>query len=186
MNHEKQKFVQGVLFTIVLLLSACGGGGGNSTASSIAPDMTPPTVSITTPASSATGVAVNSAITATFSEAMTASTITASTFTLSGGVGGTVTYDAANKIATFTPAASLAYSTTYTATVTAGVKDSAGNAMAADYTWSFTTGAAPDTTPPVVSATTPANNATGVAVNSVITATFSEAMLASTISPSTF
>lgn len=85
----------------------------------------------------ATGVAVNTAITATFSEIMAASTINTATFTISG-VTGTVTYNGAT--ATFTPSVNLAYSTTYTATVTTGVKDSSGNAMANNYTWTFTTG----------------------------------------------
>lgn len=99
----------------------------------------PPIVSSTSPASGATSVAVNTTITATFSEAMDSSTITTSTFTLSGGVTGTVSYDSSTKTATFTPSSNLSYSTTYTATITTGVKDSAGNNMAVNYTWSFTT-----------------------------------------------
>ena len=181
MNFKNTKIIYCVLFLVSILLSACGGGGGST-----APDTTPPTISSTTQANNATNVAVNSAIAATFSEAMTASTITVSTFTLNGGVAGTVTYDATNNIVTFTPSASLAYSTTYTATITTAVKDSVGNAMAANYTWSFSTGSAPDTTPPALSSTTPANNATGVAVNSAVTATFSEAMTASTFTTATF
>ncbi len=45
--------------------------------------------------------------------------------------------------ATFTPDAALADNTVYTATVTTAVTDLAGNHLAADYTWSFTTAAAP-------------------------------------------
>lgn len=145
-----------------------------------------PSVSSTSPADTATGVAANSAISVTFSEGMMASTITPSTFTLSGGVTGTVSYDPVNKIATFTPSSNLAYSTTYTATVTIGVKDSAGNPMGSNYTWNFTTGEAPDTTPPTVSSATPADTGTGVAINSAISVTFSEEMMASTITSFTF
>lgn len=108
------------------------------------PDMTPPEVSATNPANNAIDVSTTSAITATFSEGMDASTITTATFTLSDGAGaitGTVNYS--GTTATFTPSDALQYSTTYTATITTGVKDLAGNAMTADYTWSFTTGAAP-------------------------------------------
>lgn len=43
----------------------------------------------------------------------------------------------------FTPSASLAYNTTYTATITTGVKDPAGNSMAAPKNWSFTTAGPP-------------------------------------------
>src|SRR3990170_2833604 len=152
-----------------------------------APDVTPPAVSATSPASNETGVAVNSAINATFSEVMDANTITTATFTLSDGtnaVTGTVNYT--GTTATFTPLSNLAYATGYTATITTGVKDSAGNAMAAYYTWSFTTGAAPDVTPPAVSATSPASNETGVAINSAINVTFSEVMDANTITTATF
>ena len=80
-------------------------------------DTTPPTISSTSPAGSATGVGVSSAISATFSEDMDSSTITTSTFTLSSSSGssvsGTVSYS--NKVATFTPSSNLSYSTTYTA-----------------------------------------------------------------------
>jgi hypothetical protein len=63
-------------------------------------------------------------------------------------VTGTVTYDAPTKTATLTPSANLASSTTYTATITIGVEDAAGNPLASNYTWSFTT-AAPETEAPI-------------------------------------
>ena len=102
-------------------------------------DTTPPTVSSITPANNATDVAVNTAITATFSEAMDSSTITTDTFlvTGSGNIAGTVTYS--GTTATFTPASDLNYDTTYIATITTGARDSAGNALQTVYTWSFTT-----------------------------------------------
>jgi subtilisin family serine protease/subtilisin-like proprotein convertase family protein len=71
---------------------------------------------------------------------MDAATISTANFTLDNGVTGTVTYS--GTTATFTPSSNLAYSTTYTATITTAAKDAAGNAMASDYAWSFTTGAA--------------------------------------------
>ena len=99
----------------------------------------PPTVSSTTPANDATDVAVNTAITATFSESMNPATITtAATFLVSGSgnIAGTVTYS--GTTATFTPTADFDYNKTYTATITTGAKDLAGNAVQADHTWSFT------------------------------------------------
>ncbi|MGF9647880.1 Ig-like domain-containing protein [Pseudarthrobacter oxydans] len=124
-----------------------GGGGGDTTA---------PTVTATSPTAGATGVAASTNVTGTFSEAMTSSTVSSSTFTLTGPgttpVSAAVTY--AGNVATLNPAADLAASTLYTATIkggASGVKDAAGNALAADRTWTFTT-AAPagggDTTPP--------------------------------------
>ncbi|OGT32430.1 MAG: hypothetical protein A2W28_06435 [Gammaproteobacteria bacterium RBG_16_51_14] len=126
-------------------------------------------------------------MTATFSEAMDPSTITTATFTLKQGstvVPGAVTY--VGTIATFNPTSDLAASTPYTAMVTTGVNDLAGNALAVTKTWSFTTGAAADTTAPTVSSTIPADTATGIAVNANITATFSEAMDPLTVTTATF
>jgi hypothetical protein len=95
----------------------------------------------TIPGNSATGVAVNANITATFSEAMNPLTVTTVTFTLKRGstvVSGAVT-SPSTTTATFNPNSNLANNTTYTATVTTGVKDLAGNALAVTKTWSFTT-----------------------------------------------
>src|SRR2546427_6994493 len=80
----------------------------------------------------------------------------------------------------------LAPQTTYTATISTGARDLAGNALSTDLVWSFTTGVIPDTTAPTVSVTVPANLATGVAISGQIASTFSEPMDASTISTATF
>jgi outer membrane protein assembly factor BamB len=152
-----------------------------------APDLTPPTVISTSPVNSATAVAVNSAITATFSEPVDPATITTTEFTLMNGttpVSGTVTYS--GTTATFTLATPLAYGTLYTASISNGVKDLLGNAMAATYTWTFTTGAAPDITPPTVSSVSPADTSTGAGLNQAVTATFSETLTASTVNSATF
>jgi hypothetical protein len=106
-------------------------------------DTAAPSVISTTPAGGATGVALNAPITVRFSEGMAAGTITPANLELRGPggtlVGRTVTYDAANQAATITPSAALAASTQYTVTVRAGVTDAAGNALAADHQFSFTT-----------------------------------------------
>ena len=151
--------------------------------SGAAPDTTPPTITHVNPANGDAGVAINRKIAATFSEVMDPLTITNVTFTLTGPgttpVTGTVTY--VGLVATFTPTANLAIYTTYTATVTTGVKDLAGNALAVNYTWTFTTGAAPDLTPPTVTLVSPVNAATGVLTTTTITATFSKDMDPTTI-----
>lgn len=108
-----------------------------SPGSSITPsETTPPTVSSVTPVHYDTGILLRSTISATFSEAMSASTITPATFTI-GGVTGTVAYS--GTTATFTPSSDLAVSTTYIATITTGVKDAAGNQIANNYAWTFST-----------------------------------------------
>jgi hypothetical protein len=107
-------------------------------------DVTAPTVVSVIPLSNATSVAVNTKPTVTFSEAMNGTTITSSTFTLKQGstvVAGTVSYS--GTTATFTPSAAFAGGTIYTGTVTTGAKDAAGNSLAANYTWTFTTVATP-------------------------------------------
>jgi hypothetical protein len=122
-------------------------------------------------------VSVNAKVGATFSEAMDPLTLAAPTFTLTQGsnpVPGTTSYSGVSAV--FAPANALAFNTTYTATVSSAAKDLAGNAMAANYVWSWTTGAALDTTAPTVTGTTQANNAVNVAVNTQAGVTFSEAM----------
>ncbi len=116
---------------------------------SYAADVTPPTVTGVTPAGGATGVGIVTNPAATFSKAMDPATISNSSFELldpsSAQVSATVSYDSSSSTATLSPSAPLANSKTYTATIksgTSGVKDVAGNPLASDYTWSFTTIAA--------------------------------------------
>ncbi len=99
-----------------------------------------PSVVATDPVNLATGVALNKKITASFSEVMNASTINGTTFLLKQGltsIAGTVTYS--GTTATFTPSANLMPGTVYTATITTGAQNPAGNGIASNYTWSFTT-----------------------------------------------
>ena len=156
-------------------------------------DVTAPTVTSVAPVNGATGVAVSTTVSAIFSETLNASTISSSTFQLRNAanalITATVTYNASTNTAILTPSAPLAYSTVYTATITggaAGVKDAAGNALASNYVWSFTTVAPPDITAPTVTSVAPVNGATGVAVSTTVSAIFSETLNASTISSSTF
>jgi hypothetical protein len=100
-------------------------------------DTTPPTVTGTSPV---LAVAVDSSVSATFSKAMDPSTITTTTFTMTQGstsITGTVTY--AGTTAIFKPSTTLAANTTYTATISTGVKDLSGNALQTNFVWSFTT-----------------------------------------------
>jgi hypothetical protein len=110
-------------------------------------DTTRPTVTSTSPASGATGISQSTAVSAAFSEAMDATTINSSSFVLQGPgstvVPAAVTYIGATHTAILTPNSSLAATTTYTATITTAVKDLSGNALLANFTWSFTTAAGP-------------------------------------------
>ena len=141
-----------------------------------AADTSKPTVTGRTPASGATGVDPATTVTATFSEPVTGASVVVKLTSASGDVTGTAAYDTAAQKVTLTPSAPLAASTTYTASVS-GAADGAGNTMD-PVTWMFTTAAPPpaDTTPPTVTAKTPAAGATGVATSTTVTATFSEAL----------
>ncbi len=108
----------------------------------------PPTVAPLSPAAGATNVNADANVTMTFSKAMDAATVNGSTVELrdpgNALVPATVSYNAASFTATLDPTASLARGVTYTARVRGGgadprVKDVAGNALAADVTWTFTT-----------------------------------------------
>lgn len=149
-------------------LLATGGGGGGAPAP----------------------VPVNTNIAVPFSEPMDPASINTSTFTVSDAYGnavaGNVSYDAATYSAIFTPSGRLEYDRTYTATITTGVRDTAGNSLAADFTWSFTTEVYVDTAPPDVTGTTPAADATGVPIDTTVSATFSEPLDPATVISSTF
>ncbi|MDB5323140.1 MAG: antifreeze protein [Phycisphaerales bacterium] len=110
-------------------------------------DATAPTVTVINPTNLKTNVPINKVVGATFSESLDALTVTTATFKLTGPgntpVTGSVLYNGASKTATFTPSSNFAPNTTYTATVISGVngvKDLAGNALATDKVWTFTTG----------------------------------------------
>jgi hypothetical protein len=129
------------------LLSACGGGGQAPIlgAGDIGPVVVSiaPTVSVVSPSLGSTGVAINSAIKVTFNKVMDPLTLNTSTFTVTAAdtsIAGAVTLAPLGKIATFQPTANLAPNTVYTATVTTGAKDLAGNALASNKVWTFTTG----------------------------------------------
>lgn len=152
-----------------------------------AQDSTPPTVTVTDPLNGATGVALNKTLSATFSEAMDPLKISSATFTLQQGatpVSGSVSY--AGMVASFTPSTALSVGSVYTAKISQNVTDIAGNKLASDYVWSFTSGAAVDTIPPTVTLTDPANGATNIGRNNPIFVTFSESMNDLSVTNSTF
>lgn len=133
---------------------------------------------------------VDTTIAASFTEKMDPASINTSTFTLKDADGnvmnGDVSYVAARYTAEFTPWHDLGYNSTYTATLTTGVRDVAGNELPADFSWSFTTEAAPDVTPPELIATTPVPAATDVSVTAGVSVIFSEAVDPATITSESF
>ena len=97
-------------------------------------DTTAPTVKSTVPGPGTTGVSPTTNVTATFSEAMLASSINGTTFKLfkkgsTTKIGASVVYDASTDTATLDPTNSLVSGVTYKAVVTTGAKDLAGNPL---------------------------------------------------------
>ncbi len=177
---------------LVAFVAGCGGGGidpilGNPGAG-IAP-----LVSVTSPAARSpvvTGVATNSRVFATFSRPMAGATLTAASFTLACPAGtpvtATVTYDAATRVATLTPSAPLPAGTLCVATVTTAAQDTQGFALAANFAWSFMTGAGPDAIAPTVTTVSPTDGSVGVCRTKIASAVFSEPMDPITINAATF
>ncbi|GGK20403.1 hypothetical protein GCM10007962_13170 [Yeosuana aromativorans] len=98
-------------------------------------------VNETLPANNTAGVSRNAVITATFSEAMDASTINTSSFMVKQGtteVLGSVNYS--GDTATFSPTENLSAGKIYTATITKAAKDLSGHSIESEMVWTFTTG----------------------------------------------
>lgn len=132
-----------------------------------------PTVLNVTPVNGATGVARAANLTVVFDEWLDESSAeNAANFTLTGGpaVTATLSYDDATKTITINPDSDLVADTLYTATIKATLTDYYGTPMGADYSWSFRTVAVY----PTVLNTNPANGASGVDRDAMVTATFSE------------
>jgi len=165
------------VFSLLLLtgfMVSCGSSGSGSSSGAT------PEVVIVFPTKSSVNVPTNVKVTASFDIVMNASSVSAASFTLKGPGGATVAGTAKlsndGLSAVFSPSAILAAFTKYTATLTTDIQGLEGAPLAADYAWSFTTGATPDTTAPTVLSTVPADGAIAVALDTNVTATFSESM----------
>lgn len=109
-------------------------------------DTAAPTVTLAVPFNGNLDVPIHRKMRVAFSEAMDPSTINSKTFIVRQGttpVTGAVLAPTGTT-GSFTQGSNLLPNTLYTATITTGVKDVAGNPLAADYVWSFTTAPAPE------------------------------------------
>ena len=191
---------------------ATGAGGNTSSASNsvtVTVEKAAPTVSDVYPADGATGAGRNTDIAASFSEPMDPATFTTSTVTLvkegtTTPISARVGYYESNGYykgwlsPPYEQGFYLDANTKYTVKIkggTNGVKDLAGKPLAngnqasGDYWWTFTTGDVPgvnDTIAPKVYSVFPKEDATGVDPTTDVTATFTEDMLASSITGTTF
>ncbi len=111
-----------------------------------------PVVVSTIPIDKAINVPLNQVVSATFNVKMNPATITGASFSLQQGatitaglksaslltpVAGTISYS--GETASFTPSSLLIPNTVYTGRVTTAAKDLIGQALQADYVWTFTT-----------------------------------------------
>ncbi len=185
MSRVNNRTICFITFLLLMVSAACSDPdkSGNN------PTVTPPTVTSVAPISGSAAACSNSIVTAVFSKAMNPASIDGSTFTLTASgvaVQGVVTYDASSDTAIFTPANPLALNTLYTATITTGAHDMFGNSLAGNFVWTFTTAAVACLPPAPPVSVGPPNASVGICQNTVISATFPQAMDPATITAATF
>ncbi|MBZ5508478.1 MAG: Ig-like domain-containing protein [Acidobacteriia bacterium] len=144
----------------------------------VAKDLTAPTVLHINPENGATGVPINSAVTALFSKQMDPGSLTSTTFQLqdtltSVFVAGIVQVNPDGRSASVVPTSPLPAGHRLNVFLRSGITDSAGNLLSA-VTFSFTTSFVNDTAPPALVAVNPPDQSSGVATNTPITLQFSE------------
>src|SRR3989338_3170521 len=151
-------------------------------------DITPPKIVTEFPANGAV-VSVNSVISATFDETIDLLTGQPANFkvvnTITGeAVAGTLILAYDDKILAFTPSQNLVAGANYTVTVT-GLRNMADNVITTPIVWSFTTGVAPDLTPPTVVSVSPSSGSV-VAVGATLSVIFNEAIDPASVNSDTF
>ena len=149
------------------------------------PDVVPPTVDEVVPADAALDVRESTAVRVIFDEPIKRRSIKSDSLVLVEDVtlirvSGSLNLSEDGRGLVFQPDDLLKDYTTYRLTV-AGVKDAAGNALDGDFVSTFTTGNYVDTQRPYVASLNPANNATNVPVNSVVTLRFNERVRRETV-----
>jgi YVTN family beta-propeller protein len=159
-----------------------------STFTTRAPDSMAPTVEQIVPANGTDSVFITTPVTVVFSESVQPQSVETGTphgFVMTGPGGpvqGTFTYEQGTKVFTFKPGASLAEGTPYTVTLN-GIRDLAGNVLAAPVTSIFTT--VPQAAPAIL-ATGPYPGENGVTVATPILVDFSEPVNPVTITSASF
>ena len=138
----------------------------------------------TTPADGASGVPLETTLTVSFNKAVDPASVTSTQFVLVGDGIGVIpsTVSASGRSATLIPE-SLAHDTAYVASLAREVRDTAGNTLPADVSWSFTTEG--DSTPPQVVDHWPVDGQSGVEPDVAVRLFFNEPLDATTVNGST-
>ena len=160
----------------------------NGTTTSTEPTVTP------NPASGATIATLTTPVVFTFSgpinpQSVNSGTVYAAQYPPSGGnaeVAGTLAVSGGNTVVTFTPLAPWAPSTvagnSYVYVYLSGVQDPEGDAAINTNTFFYTPVTSPVATPLTITSVTPANGATGVGQNAVVSIVFSHSVNPATVS----
>lgn len=130
------------LLVAALGAAACGDDGSGPPPGPA--DTVAPRVVSLSPGLGENGVRQDVVVTVVFSERVNPATVAQASFFLTTqfvSVAGT--YAVADSVANFIPSTPLESLTVYTATLTRGIRDPAGNQLVADTSWSFATGAPP-------------------------------------------
>lgn len=163
--------------TLLAVVAACGGSGTAKTGL----DAKSPVVASVSPPDPYTAIALDANVQATFSESVEPSAVNRDTFTLvrAGSlesVAALVSYDATARRATLDPTADLEPTAVYSARLTTGVTDTAGNPMPDDHEWLLTTVGGPLPQGALIK-----REAAATVVNAIPTATMTIAQPAGTL-----
>src|SRR5579863_9738866 len=151
-------------------------------------DSTPPSVTLVDPENNSSNVPTNVHYVAQFSKAMDPSTLTPANFVIfdnlaNANIAGIVQVDPSNTTASFVPNQPLPIGRAFSVSLSAGIKDNAGNSLTAAGPYHFTTGYANETVPPHFTSSSPGNGQTGIPVNALIDLEFSEPLDIATVVP---
>ncbi|MFZ1169447.1 MAG: Ig-like domain-containing protein, partial [Candidatus Sulfotelmatobacter sp.] len=152
----------------------------SSFTTSSATDTVAPTLVLTNPQNSNTGVPINAAVVAQFSKAMDPATLTPQSFTVvdnetGNDVPGTIQLDPTATIASYVPMGYLGVGRTFAVNLRA-IQDSSGNTLtgSSNTSFDFTTSFSADTNGPQMLGMSPADSATSVPLNALIVLEFSD------------
>ena len=153
------------------------------------PDITAPAVLSTSPPPNALNVPVTTAITALFSEALDPAAVNTTSFLLKNGaytVWAVVDYNESTRTATLTPDTPLDPDVTYTTVLLASITDPAGNRMAGNTEWAFTTTSNGAPVPPAADILIPDRGQTEIPPRTSVGVIFNKTMAENSINASTF
>jgi methionine-rich copper-binding protein CopC len=173
----------GVTYQVSIPAGAVESMSGNMSTSTYTYDFTTTTTVLNVisinPVNNATGVSTTPTITVTFNEPIIHGNVSDIVLKLTANPGTVIptTLSISGNILTIKPNVALANGTQYTVILHSGsVTSTTGVPLAAAYTTRFMTGTTPIA--PVVISTIPVNNAAGIPINTTITVTFNEPIIA--------